>query len=288
MSRLKSFAASASIALMLLLYGVAGAQTAPTVTLSGTCTAPCNAPAAITLSAITAVASGRTVSKVEFYEGTVLLATDTTSPYSSARTAVAGGSHSYIAKVYDNAAPPLSATSAAIIVAVNTAPTETLTAACTAPCIAPATVLLTATPIDTDGSITKVEFYRGTTLINTKTAAPWTYIDAALAVGGYSYTAKAFDNATTPLTVTSAAQSVTVTVAPPTTTLTASCAAHCNAPAAITLSATATVAAGRAVSKIEFYEGTVLLATDTTSPYSSARTAVTGGSHIDPAKISMN
>ena len=260
-------------------------QAAPTATLTATCTAPCNAPATITLSATTTVASGRAVSKVEFYDGATLLATDTASPYSSTRTAVVGGSHSFTAKVYDNAATPLTGVSAAKGIAVNTAPSVTLVAACGAnPCAAPASVTLTATPTDPDGSIAKIEFYRGATLISTKVAVPWTFTDPALTAATYSYTAKAFDNAATPLATTSTAQSVTVATAP-TVTLTAACTAPCNAPAAITLTATATVASGRAVSKVEFYEGATLLATDTTSPYSSARAAVTGGSHIYTAKV---
>ncbi len=265
--------------------------TAPTVTLTAACTAPCNAPAAITLTATTTVGAGRTVSKVEFYEGATLLATDTSSPYSSARTAVTGGSHSYTAKVYDNGTTPLTATSTVIAVAVNTAPTVSLAAVCSAnPCNAPATVTLTATPADADGTISKVEFYRGATLLSTRTAAPWTYSDVALAAGSYSYTAKAFDNAATPLSTTSTAQAITVVVpvTPPTVTLTASCTAPCNAPATVTLSATATVASGRTVSKVEFYEGVTLLATDTTAPYSSARTSVIGGTHTYTAKVYDN
>ena len=64
---------------------------APTATL----TAPLNgaqytAPATITLTA-TASVSGGTISKVEFYNGTTLLGTSTSSPYSYTWTNVAGG-----------------------------------------------------------------------------------------------------------------------------------------------------------------------------------------------------
>lgn len=76
--------------LLVTAVSAAWGQTTPTSTLTATCTAPCNAPATITLSATTTVASGRAVSKVEFYDGATLLSADTTSPYSITRTAVVG------------------------------------------------------------------------------------------------------------------------------------------------------------------------------------------------------
>lgn len=171
---------------------VVAASSLPTVALVAACTNPGNAPATVTLTATTTVATGRAVSKVEFYDGAALLVTDTTSPYTTTRMGVTGGAHPFTAKVYDNAATPLTATSTIISIPVNTAPTITLTATCGAsPCAAPAAVTLTATPADAEGAISKVEFYRGTTLINTKTAAPWTFIDGARIDGsGVPYAAQ--------------------------------------------------------------------------------------------------
>ncbi|MGN6648164.1 MAG: Ig-like domain-containing protein, partial [Cytophaga sp.] len=54
---------------------------------------------------------------------------------------------------------------------------------------------LTATATDSDGSITKVEFYDGTTLLGTATSSPYTYNWANAAVGTHTITAKATDNA---------------------------------------------------------------------------------------------
>jgi hypothetical protein len=75
----------------------------PTVTL----TAPANgtnyaAPATITLSATASDPEGP-VTKVEFYSGTALIGTDTTSPYSMTWSAVAAGSYSLKAVAYDSA-----------------------------------------------------------------------------------------------------------------------------------------------------------------------------------------
>lgn len=103
----------------MLFSVVVCAQTAPTAALTATCTAPCNQPAAISLTATTTVASGRSISKVEFYDGTTLVGTDTTSPHSVSLMSVAGGTHSYTAKAYDNGTPQLTGTSAVRAIVVN-------------------------------------------------------------------------------------------------------------------------------------------------------------------------
>ncbi len=64
-----------------------------------------------------------------------------------------------------------------------------------APFTAPATINLSAGASVSTGSIQRVEFYRGTTIIGTDNQAPYTAMDSGVAAGNYSYTAKAFDNA---------------------------------------------------------------------------------------------
>jgi hypothetical protein len=58
----------------------------------------------VTLNA-TAADSDGTISKVEFYNGTTLLGTDTSNPYSLALTNVAAGTYSYTAKRGGSLAP---------------------------------------------------------------------------------------------------------------------------------------------------------------------------------------
>lgn len=55
-------------------------------------------------------------------------------------------------------------------------------------------VEITATATDADGSIAKVEFYQGTTLIGQSTVSPYTITWTNPAVGAYDITAKAYDN----------------------------------------------------------------------------------------------
>ncbi len=91
----------------------------------------------------------------------------------------------------------------------NQAPTVSLTAPSNnATYTAGATVTLSANASDADGTISKVEFYNGSTLLGTDNTAPYSFAWANVGAGSYSLTAKAFDNAGA--TKTSTAVSITV------------------------------------------------------------------------------
>lgn len=95
-------------------------KTPPTVSLS---ISPTTNPAkgSITLNANASDTGGTGVSKVEFYVGTTLLATDTTSPYQASwdTTKYPDSSYSLTAKAYDGANPANTATSNTINVTVE-------------------------------------------------------------------------------------------------------------------------------------------------------------------------
>ena len=88
----------------------------------------------------------------------------------------------------------------------NQSPTVSITSpANNATFTAGASVAITASAADADGTVSKVEFYNGATLLGTATAAPYTYSWANVAAGTYALTAKATDNkgaVTTSSTVT--------------------------------------------------------------------------------------
>jgi hypothetical protein len=73
---------------------------------------------------------------------------------------------------------------------------------------APASITITADASDSDGSVSKVEFYRGATKLGEDTGAPYSYTWSGVGAGSYSLTAKATDNGGA--TSTSGAVSVTV------------------------------------------------------------------------------
>lgn len=72
---------------------------------------------AVPLAATAAAADGATISKVEFYDNTTLLGTDTTAPYSLSVSSLTVGSHSLLAKGYDSLGASADSTPVGITVA---------------------------------------------------------------------------------------------------------------------------------------------------------------------------
>ena len=259
----------------------------PVVSLASSATTV-TAAGSITLTA--AAIDDRGVSRVEFYEGTTLLGTDTSSPYTQTVTLAQAnnGTHTYTAKAYDTANQ--SATSAAVTVTVNIGtadrpPTVSLASSATT-VTAAGSITLTATASD-DRGVARVEFYDGSALLGTDTSSPYTRSVALTQAnnGTHIYSAKAYD--TINQVTTSATVTVTVSIGsadlPPTVSL-ASSATSVTAAGSITL--TATAADDKGVSKVEFYEGTTLLGTDTSSPFTLAVTfaQANNGTHTYTAR----
>ena len=154
---------------------------------------------------------------------------------------------------------------------------------------APATITLTAAATDSDGTISKVEFYNGASLLGSVASAPFTYIWSGVSAGSYTLTARATDNSGA--TTTSAAVTVSVSAPvniPPVVALTTpSTGASYTAPATITLTAAATDSDGT-ISKVEFYNGASLLGSSTTAPYSYVWSGVSAGSYTLTARATDN
>jgi hypothetical protein len=99
-----------------------GAHAAPVTTL--TSPAPGSsyaAGASVPIAATASASDGATISKVEFYDNTTLLGTDTTAPYSFTWTGAAAGSHSVYAKSYDSTGATGESAPAGITVAAGPA-----------------------------------------------------------------------------------------------------------------------------------------------------------------------
>jgi len=172
---------------------VVAANQAPTISI----TAPANnaviaAPATINITT-NATDSDGTVSKVEFFNGTTSLGVVTTSPFNFTWNNVAAGTYTLTAIATDNGG--LSTTSTAITVIVDAPPVVSITSpASNATFTAQASVTINATATDADGTISKVDFYNGVTLLNSDNSSPYSYNWTGVAAGTYTITAKATDD----------------------------------------------------------------------------------------------
>lgn len=221
-------------------------------------------PAAITFEA-TATDSDGTITGVDFFNGSTLIGSDNTSPYSFNWQDVTDGSYSITAVGYDNIGK--SGTSAPITVIVgNQKPIVSITTPTSNSSFAqPATIDIAATASDPDGTISKVEFYHGTTLIGTATASPYTFAWTNVLIGTYQLKAIAYDNKNA--STTSAVVTVVVENQKPTVILlTPANNAEYTSPATVTMNAIASDVEGT-IAKVEFYQGTTLLATVSAAPY---------------------
>ena len=156
------------------------------------------ATSAVPVSATASDADG-TVAKVDFYAGSTLIGTDTTSPYSMSWSNAAAGVYTLKAVATDAAGA--SATSATRTVTVsssapaNQPPSVSLTApASGAIFTAPASIVLTATASDADGTIARVDFYQGSVLLGSDSSSPYSVSWNNVIAGSYSLTAVARDS----------------------------------------------------------------------------------------------
>jgi regulation of enolase protein 1 (concanavalin A-like superfamily) len=261
----------------------APANQPPTVSLtSPSAGATFTAPASITLGAAASDTDG-TIAVVDFYQGSTLIGSDASSPYGATWSGVAAGSYQLTAIARDD--DGATQTSAAAVVTVTAAANQPPSVSVSSPVsgtsyVAPASVTVTATAGDTDGTVMNVEFYRGSTLIGSDTTSPYSAVWTGAMPGSYSLMARAVDDDGATLTSTSVP--ITVTAAAnqlPTVSITSPVAGQSfTAPASQTIAATASDSDG-AIVGVDFYVGTQLLGTDTTSPYTAAWSNVVAGSY---------
>jgi YVTN family beta-propeller protein len=182
--------------------------TPPTVSI----TAPSGGAQVTGTVAVSASASDAVgVTSVTFFVDGTAIGTDTSSPYSVSwnSTTAAAGSHTFRAEARDAAgnvgvSAPISAT----IAASNRPPSVTMTTTA-ASYVAPAALTLTATASDSDGTVSRVDFYEGSTVIGSDSANPFTLAWTASSARTYVFSAVAVDNQGA--ATTSASVSITIT-----------------------------------------------------------------------------
>lgn len=184
-------------------------NTPPTVSLTSPAGGPLTAGDQVTIAADASDSDG-TIAQVEFYLGQTLLATVSNAPYTAAWTATAG-SHTITAKAIDDLGAVSESTLAVTVQQPdtgNTAPTADV-ALSAATVEVGAAVTLTAQAADSDGSIEKVDFLVGGTLVGTVASAPYTFSYTANQPGTFAVVARATDNQGA--TTDSAAAQLTIT-----------------------------------------------------------------------------
>ncbi len=193
---------------------VLGANTPPTISITApasgaTYTAPASIPIAVTA---TDPDTGGSIKLVEYFANGTQFGASNVPPYGTVWTNVPAGTYSITAGATDDrGGQTMSAPVSMTVVLPNQPPVVTIAApAQGATYAAPATIPITATANDPDGSIARVDFYQGTTLLGSMTSAPYTFNWANVPEGSYSLSARAVDNAG----ATTASGSVSITVSP--------------------------------------------------------------------------
>jgi acid phosphatase type 7 len=144
---------------------------------------------------VTITASAATdVTLVEFYEDGVKIGEALSPPFTCIWHAASVGSHALTAAATAGAAVNTSAP-VTITVAPNMAPTVTLSAPTdNTSFYLPASITLTATADDLDGTVSKVEFFAGAAKLGEVTAAPYSFTWVSPPPGSYRLTAVATDD----------------------------------------------------------------------------------------------
>jgi uncharacterized protein (DUF1800 family) len=178
----------------------APANTPPRVTLDVDGTANAVAPATFTLKATASAADGR-VTKVVFYNGCERIGEASAAPWQLVVPNLAAGKYTFSARAIDERGGAALATSAAYEVKSSAAPpvankapqVSIATPANNAYFVQYATVELTASASDSDGTVAKVEYFAGALKVGEALASPWaaTWTPGA---GDYSITAVATDD----------------------------------------------------------------------------------------------
>ncbi len=232
----------------------------------------------VTLAATATDADGR-VDRVEFFVADTSLGVDTNSPFSFVVSNVVVGSYQFTAVAIDNDGVSVTSAVVNVIVATNLLPTVALTAPTNAPFLGgPGDITLRATATDADGTVARVEFFEGATLLGQDTSTPYSLIWSNVPLGSYTLTAVATDNngasrTSAPLTIT------VINNVPPTASITAPTnSAFIKAGTNLTINATATDNDGL-VSRVEFFQGTNKLGQDLTGPFSLVWSNVPAGTY---------
>jgi hypothetical protein len=271
-------------------------DTPPIVSITSPASTGATSKVSVSLTINADASDNVSVSQVEFFVGETnssgvfnitSLGVDNGAPYSVNYTPISTGAKVLTAVATDSKGQTTTSTSVTVTINNNVAPTVAITFPLP-PAASSATgvvVPITATASDTDGTITKVEFFDGATKLGEDLIAPYEYAYTGVA-GVHTITAVATDNEGG--TTTSAALALTVTNDQPipiiaiTAPLTGT-----SSKVGVPVNITATARDNGSVSKVEFFINGIPISIDVTAPYEATYTP-TLGNHTLTAKSTDN
>src|SRR5882672_9217249 len=248
-----------------------------------------HAPAAVVLSAVAqAKQKSHPIVKVEFFQGTNFIGA-VAGPrrgdqYTLNWAGVAAGNYAVTAKATNDKGD--TDLSDPVSIPVNALPRVSITAPGNNTILtAPATFTVTASASDSDGSIAKVEFYKGATFIGTATNPPYTVTLSDAPAGLLNLTAAAIDNRGA--SSTSAPVTVIVNSLPSVSLTSPTSNASFKALANIPLAVQVTDADG-SIANVEYFYGTTSITSLNAPPYSFVWTEVPQGTYALTARVTDN
>jgi len=134
-----------------------------------------------------------TISHVDFYIDSTKIGTDSVAPYGLSWLATEGV-HTLSAKAIDNKGAESDATAAVVTVNPAGMYTSIASPANGASFVAPAGITINVNASDSTGSISKVEFFNGSTKLGEDLTSPYSFSWTNVAAGNYTLQAKSTDN----------------------------------------------------------------------------------------------
>ncbi len=242
----------------------------------------------ITLSATVTAPEG--INRVEFLNGSTVLTSKTAEPYSHVFTIPTAGSYVLTVKVVDAKG---NIKQASVNVTINSATVEEPTVTLNSPingssfAVGDPISLTAAAAVGGADTITRVDFFQGSSLIGSASMSPFIYQWTPWGVGTFTITARAYTSAgaiknSAPVTIRVAARPE-VSIGMPTNGM------QFNQGAMVGISAYANVGGDMfAIKRVEFYVDNQLVASMSMSPFYYSYMGATPGSHTVYARAISN
>ncbi len=215
-----------------------------------------------------------TISKVDFFNGTNLLFSDNSGPYTHTISNAMDPIYSISAKVYDDCGEITTSNMLSITTfapdpcAGNTPPTISISSSSSS-YVRGTSFTINANTSD-NGTISKVDFYNGTSLIFSDSMAPYTHTILNALDPLYSISAKVYDDCgaittSNTLSITTFTPDPCAGNTPPLISISSSSSSYVRG-TSFTINATSSD--NGTITKVNFYNNGVLIGTDLSSPYS--------------------